>query len=132
MAKITGEPVRNDDGTIGSKYNWTGMGVASVPWHWCRGIILVERRGLRLGNLSLRVVGYERFPRVAYVAKNNRVWPIWWTLFRLGRFAKWFERNLRMTAAVWGLLQCEIGASPRWRDFILWRWLTKRKANETQ
>jgi len=77
------------------------------------------------GNLSLRVLYVQRgFVGFLYVLEaDNGRWPIWWVLLHLWRFTHWFERNLRLTAAVWGLIKYDIGASPRWRDFMLLRWI---------
>lgn len=110
------------DGTVKANYNWRGIGIAYVPDTWLMSRdVNGHGQTIFLGELRLRIIRYERFPGGGRVVKDNWRWPIWWALLRLWLFLCWLERNLRLTAAIWGLLKGEMACIPRWRDFLpLW------------
>jgi len=79
------------------------------------------------GKLKMRIIGWQEPDNLYVVEADNWRWLIWWVLLRLWRPICWFERNLRLTAHIWGLLKCDIGCMPCWRDFVLLWWIKKRK-----
>jgi len=60
-----------------------------------------------------------------YTSESRPWWKRLWAWVR-GLVVR-LGGNLRLTAAVWGLLKCEVGAMPQWGDFVVWRWIKKRK-----
>jgi hypothetical protein len=105
-------------------YRFIGHGWAKMPlpYDW-RGEF---EPVIFQGNLWLRILSIDRgFPGSLYVVEaDNWRWPIWWVLLRLWRFASWFERNLRLTARVWGLLKGDdLACEWYWRDFVLLWWI---------
>lgn len=126
MAKIenTGE-IECYKGEWRRIFRFIGRGWAVVPLEWMYGWRGKFEPVIFHGNLWLRILYVDRgFVGWLYVVEsNNWRWPIWWVLLRLWRFARWFERNLRMTATIWGLLKCDIGAIPHWSDFIPLWWI---------
>lgn len=124
----TGE-IERHEGTWRTIYRFIGIGWAKIPL----GLEGVGWRGefepvIFHGNLWLRILCVDReFPGwLCVVESDNWRWPLWWLLLRLRRPLCWFERNLRWTANIWGLLKCDIGCMPRWRDFVLLGWIRKR------
>lgn len=123
----TGE-IEQHKGQWRTIYRFHGIGWARIhlPYDWQGKYEPV----IFHGNLWLRILYVDRggFPGWLYVVESdNWRWPIWWVLLRPWRFLCWFERNLRLTAEIWGLLKCELGVMPRWRDFVLLWWIRKRK-----
>ena len=113
------------EGTWRTIYRFIGRGWAKMhlPYDW-RGQF---EPVIFHGNLWLRILYADRgFPGwLCVVESDNWRWPLWWLLLRPWRFLCWLERNMRLTACIWGLLKCDIACVPRWRDFVLLWWVRK-------
>jgi len=104
-----------------------GLGWVRIPLDW-----LVFRKNeftgwvVRLGKLRLRILKIRNWE--AYVVQENWRWPFWWLALRIWLTLLWFEKNLRLTAAIWGILWTpEPGAMPLWGDFALLHLLRRRR-----
>lgn len=119
MARIeyTGE-IECHEGTWRTVYRFIGIGWAMMHlpdgWRGAFEPVIFE------GNLWLRILYVDRgFPGwLCVVEADNWRWPLWWVLLRCHRLLSWFERNLRFTCAIWGLIKGELGVEPLWRNFI--------------
>jgi len=130
MARIenTGE-VECHEGRWRVIHRFVGNGWARVPLDWVYNWQGKFEPVIFHGNLWLRILYVEReFPDwLCVVESGNWRWPVWWILFRLWRFVRWFERNLRLTARIWGLLKHDdLACEWRWRDFVLLWWIKKK------
>ena len=111
---------------VADEFTFEGIGWATLPldWTWRFEGEIVRFRILRVEDRG--------FPGWLYVAEaDNWRWPLWWVILRGWLFLRWLERNIRMTAAIWGLIETEVGARPWWGNLwplpVLRKWLEKKE-----